>query len=97
MKRISDFLDCRINMKEMAALNGGSPTSASSTYQTSVGCGDTVTVSLTDGHDQNGKLQYYDGSIKVAIFDCGGYSVVTTGADTAKDFAVSGALVANFS
>ena len=49
MKRISDFVDCRMDMKKMAALNGGAATGYSYIAGlTSEGCGDTDITTVTD-------------------------------------------------
>ena len=62
MKRISDFTDCRIDMKQMAAVNGGARTSSSTSKPSGASeeypCGDTMIFTTTDDTNCGGTGTY---------------------------------------
>jgi hypothetical protein len=79
MKKISDFADCRMDMKKMAALNGGATAGSISTrsYQ---GCGDTYVDSWTDHYGCGNILIYDSTTFKDIPWDCpegSGYAIPT--------------------
>ena len=81
MKRISDFADCCIDMKKMAALNGGAATSYSSTQSTAstpdYPCGDTMTFTYGDNDNCGGtgkQCEWFDKMV-IKVNDCPGYAV----------------------
>jgi len=69
MKRISDFVDCRMDMKKMAAINGG-VTNGSNVTRSYEGCGDFAICSWKDDFLYNGTLYMYDFTCEEVQIQC---------------------------
>jgi hypothetical protein len=69
MKRISEFGNCRMDMKNMAALHGGI-TRGSMSSHTYVNCGDTMTMSWKDDRGYDGIEYEYDHRMEIIPWEC---------------------------